>query len=106
MVYTFYRDETSPGQCAHREERPMKAAKRNQSRERCFLVSLLFLIVFNYPLVLAFNRTTPVFGIPLVILHLLGGWLLFIVVIFLIVRNLGRDEGEESPKADEGRNRP
>ena len=84
----------------------MKAAKRNRSRELCLLISLLFLIAFNYPLVLAFNRTDTVFGIPLLILHLLGGWLLFIVAIFLVARNLGGHGGEGRPGGDEGRNSP
>ena len=83
----------------------MKEAKHNRSRELCLLISLLFLLVFNYPLVLAFNRTLPVFGIPLIILYLLGGWLLFIFVTFLVVRNLGRNEGEV-PEEEEGRNGP
>jgi TRAP-type C4-dicarboxylate transport system permease small subunit len=83
----------------------MKEAKHNRSRELCLLISLLFLLVFNYPLVLAFNRTLPVFGIPLIILYLLGGWLLFIFVIFLVVRNLGRNEGEV-PEEEEGRTGP
>jgi hypothetical protein len=83
----------------------MKEAKYNRGRELCLLISLLFLLVFNYPLVLAFNRTLPVFGIPLIILYLLGGWLLFIFVTFLVVRNPGRNEGEV-PEEEEGRNGP
>lgn len=82
----------------------MKEAKYKRSRDLCLLIFLLFLLAFNYPLVLAFNRTVPVFGIPLIILHLLGGWLLFIVIIFLAVRNLGGNEGKELPEEDEGLN--
>lgn len=83
----------------------MNAEKSNHGRDLCLLVSLLLLVFFNYPLVLAFNRTTLVFGIPLLILYLLGGWLLFIVVIFLIVRNLGRNGHEEDPGSEQGRTR-
>jgi len=84
----------------------MREAEYNRGRELFLLIALLFLLVFNYPLMLAFNRTHPVFGVPLIILYLLGGWLLFIVIIFLSVRTLGRKEDEERLGEDEGRNGP
>jgi hypothetical protein len=80
----------------------MNSPGRRRSRELCLLVSLLFLLLFNYPLVLPFNRTTPVLGIPLGIFYLLGGWLLFIGIIFLISRNLGGRERGKRP-GTEGR---
>lgn len=67
---------------------------------------MLFLILFNYPLVLPFNRTTPVFGIPLLILHLLGGWLLFIVVAFFVARQLGRNGPDGRSGSEGGQDRP
>jgi uncharacterized membrane protein (DUF485 family) len=72
------------------------------SRETWLLYCLLFLVAFNFPFVLIFNRTLTVLGIPLLIAYLLVAWLLFILAIFLIVRQLDRLNETVTSDVDEG----
>ncbi len=61
---------------------------------------LLSIVIFNYPFALIFNRSRLVFGLPLAVLFLMGGWLLFIGGIYLFVRRLDRRSGNEPPCDD------
>ena len=58
---------------------------------------LLSIVVFDYPFIRMFNSSRMVFGLPLAIVYLLGGWLLFIGGIYLFVRRLDRNRGTEPP---------
>ncbi len=58
---------------------------------------LLSIVVFNYPFILVFNSSRLLFGLPLAVVYLLGGWLLFIGGIYLFVRRLDRNRGTEPP---------
>jgi len=84
----------------------MKASKHDHSKGVWLLCTLLYVVVFNYPFVQIFNRVKSIFGIPLVILCLLGGWLLFIAVIFLFVRKLNRHIEDASSEDEEEQSRP
>lgn len=42
-------------------------------------------LLFNYPLLMLFDRRVVVFGIPLVTLYLFAAWLLIIVCLAVLV---------------------
>jgi len=41
-------------------------------------------VLFNYPLLALFNRSTEIFGIPLLYAFLFGGWLLLIALMAFV----------------------
>lgn len=51
---------------------------------------LVYLVAFNYPVIELFNRQSLVLGVPLAVCYLLGGWLLFILLVFLFCRRQRR----------------
>lgn len=71
-----------------------------QYRDAWLAFFVLGIIMLNYPFLVIFNKTTPVFGIPLLILYFFLGWPLSILVIFLFSRHIssaqdGNAEQEE-----------
>jgi len=77
----------------------MRASHSSQQRSTWFSLSILYVVLFSFPLLQVFNRTILVFGIPLLILYLLLGWLLFIAIIYRFTRSLGKNgETEESAR--------
>jgi hypothetical protein len=66
-----------------------------QQRTSWLALSILYVVLFSFPLLQIFNRNTLVFGIPLLILYLLLGWLLFIWVIYRFSRRLGNSGGAD-----------
>jgi len=68
--------------------------------------SVLYVTLFTFPLLQVFNRTTRVFGIPLLVLYLLLGWLLFIGVIYRFTRRLGKSPPTRNAEHDPARERP
>ena len=80
----------------------MGSSRKDRTRGALLFGLLLSIVVFNYPFILMFNRSRLVFGLPLAILYLLGGWLLFIGGIYLFVRRLDRHNGSEAPRDDDG----
>lgn len=64
---------------------------------------VLGIIMLNYPFLVIFNKTTPIFGIPLLFLYFFIGWPLSIVVIFMFSRHVSstRNEEEEHDNGDE-----
>jgi len=50
-------------------------------------VFLLFFALFNFPILGLFNDNMIIGGIPLLYLYLFLAWLIFIILMYLIVRN-------------------
>ncbi len=80
----------------------MRSSRGDRIRGAWLFGLLLSIVVFNYPFFLMFNRSRMVFGLPLSVLYLLGGWLLFIGGIYLFVLRLDRNGGAE-PREDGGK---
>jgi len=49
----------------------------------CFVLGF---IMMNYPFISIFNKTTRPFGIPLLYLYLLTGWVFSIFIVYLFSR--------------------
>lgn len=56
----------------------------------CFVLGL---ITMNYPFISIFNKPTLPFGIPLLYLYLLTGWVLSICIVYLFSR-AAKDDSE------------
>ena len=83
-------------------------ATMNSDRNRgiWLFFSALFVTLFTYPLLQVFNRATLVFGVPLLVLYLLLGWLLFIGVIYRFTRRLGNRPPTQDAEREPARDRP
>ena len=53
--------------------------------QRLVALFLLGVLLFHYPLLALFNRTTQAFGIPLLYVYIFGAWALFIGLLARVV---------------------
>jgi hypothetical protein len=60
----------------------MRSTLRGQRLAALFLLGVL---LFNYPLLAVFNRTTEVFAIPLLYAYIFFAWALLIGLLALVV---------------------
>jgi len=74
----------------------MKPFDTKRVRKAWGLFFTLGIVMLNYPFIHIFNKDTPFFGIPLLILYFFLGWPLSIVVIFLFSRRLEKNDGSQS----------
>ena len=54
----------------------------------CFVLGL---IMMNYPFLRIFNRPILAFGLPLLYLYLLVGWVVSIIIVYLFSKAAGSD---------------
>ncbi|HBG07321.1 MAG: hypothetical protein A2075_15310 [Geobacteraceae bacterium GWC2_58_44] len=66
----------------------IRRLKLKDSWAICFVLGL---IMMNYPFVSIFNKPALPFGIPLLYLYLLLGWLFSIFIIYLFSRAAAND---------------
>jgi len=52
-------------------------------------IFLLFFALLNFPIIGFFNKKDMIVGIPLLYFYLFFVWLVFIILMFLIVRKKG-----------------
>lgn len=90
-----------------RKHHEMKAARKLPMKDAWVIWFALGVIMLNYPFLHIFNKTAPVFGIPLTILYFFIGWPASIFVIYLFTVYLGRgadgrNGGNGGGRADNG----
>lgn len=78
----------------------MRQLKPFQYKDAWLAFFVLGIIMLNYPFLVIFNKTTPVFGIPLLILYFFVGWPLSIFVIYIFARNISLFNGENAEQED------
>lgn len=66
----------------------IRRLKLKDSWAICFVLGL---VMMNYPFLSIFNKPAMTFGIPLLYLYLLVGWLFSILIIYLFSRAAGKD---------------
>lgn len=66
-----------------RKEATTRRLKFKDSWAICFVLGL---IMMNYPFISIFNKPSSPFGIPLLYLYLILGWLFSIFIIYLFSR--------------------
>lgn len=84
----------------------MATPHSDQHRSIWLFLSILYVVLCSFPLLQVFNRNTLVFGIPLLILYLLLGWLLFIWVIYRFTCRLDKNGATEDSGHDKAHERP
>lgn len=78
----------------------MKGRNNKPLHEAWVIFFFLGVVMLNYPFLHIFNKTTPLFGIPLLVLYLMIGWPLSIAVVYIFSRYLGK-ETETDPSSTE-----
>ena len=59
--------------------------RRLQLRESWIIFFILGIIMMTFPFLHIFNKPVLVFGIPLLFLYLIAGWIISIIVIYLFM---------------------
>lgn len=54
--------------------------------QKLIIISVLFLILFNFPILSIFNNGDSINGIPTLYVYVFSVWILFIVVIFNVMK--------------------
>lgn len=80
----------------------MKLLKPFQHKDAWLAFFVLGIIMLNYPFLVICNKTTPIFGIPMLVLYFLVGWPLSIVVIFVFSRSLSKENESDDDKGKPG----
>lgn len=84
----------------------MATPPAGQHRTSWLFLSILYVTLFSFPLLQVFNRNTLIFGIPLLILYLLLGWLLFIWVMYRFACRFGKPDNADDSGHQGARERP
>ncbi|NBB29021.1 hypothetical protein [Cellulophaga sp. BC115SP] len=66
--------------------------KESLKEQRLFIISCLFLLLYNFPIISIFNLDTQIAGIPSLFLYVFVLWLILIIVIYLNVRELNKNQ--------------
>jgi hypothetical protein len=59
---------------------------KKRHEQKLIILSLLLLLCFNMPLLLLFDSTQPVLGIPLIYVYFFSLWLFSILISLLVIR--------------------
>lgn len=54
---------------------------------KLFLLGILAVLLFNFPLLSLPNKITLIFGIPQLYVYVFGVWFILLLLVFLIVEN-------------------
>jgi hypothetical protein len=72
----------------HVKEGVIRRLKLKDTWVVCYVLGF---IMMNYPFLSIFNKPRLAFGIPLLYLYLLTGWIFSIFIVFLFSRAAGRE---------------
>ena len=78
----------------------MKVQNHKPLHEAWVIFFCLGVVMLNYPFLHIFNKDTPIFGIPLLVIYLMIGWPLSIVVVYIFAVYLGK-EADDGPSTTE-----
>ena len=70
----------------------MRLLKPFQYKDSWLAFFILGIIMLNFPFLVICNKTTTLFGIPLLIFYFFTGWPISIWVIYLFSRHIGLDQ--------------
>ncbi|WP_044170787.1 hypothetical protein [Flectobacillus major] len=71
--------------------------KETLKEQKLIVVSCLFLLLFNFPIISIFNLETQVAGIPLLFFYVFSLWIILIVVIYINVREVNKNQDNSQP---------
>lgn len=76
---------------------------RNRTKDRLSALFVLGLVLFLPPVLLIFNRSGRVFGIPLLFLYVFCAWALIILLAWLATRGMSFEAPAEPQAQEDGR---
>ncbi len=59
---------------------------KKRHEEKLVILSLLMILAMNIPLLLIFDSSKPVFGLPLICIYIFSACLFSIVITFIILK--------------------
>jgi 4-hydroxybenzoate polyprenyltransferase len=60
--------------------------------QKLVVISILFLILFNFPMLSIFNNGDSINGIPTLYMYVFFIWTLFIAIIYNVLRKEGNEK--------------
>ena len=69
--------------------------------QKLIIISVLFLILFNFPIISIFNKGGNINGIPTLYMYVFFVWILFIIIIFNVLRKSSK-ENQKDEQCDFG----
>lgn len=64
-------------------------------KESWVIFFILGIIMLNYPFLNIFNKSTSIFGLPVLYIYLTAGWFISILVIYLFTKSINNTEKRE-----------
>ena len=65
--------------------------KEQFKEQKLLLLSITFLILFNFPIISIFNFETTINGIPTLYFYVFTLWIMMITIIFILVNDNGNE---------------
>ncbi|RTY71515.1 hypothetical protein EKM05_01855 [Flavobacterium sp. GSP27] len=59
---------------------------KKRHEQKLVILSVLILLALNIPLLLLFDSSKPIFGLPLIYLYIFSAWLFSIAITYLIIK--------------------
>ena len=64
-------------------------------KESWVIFFILGIIMLNYPFLNIFNKSTSLFGLPVLYIYFTAGWFISILVIYLFTKSINTTEKRE-----------
>jgi len=64
-------------------------------KESWVIFFILGIIMLNYPFLNIFNKSTSIFGFPILYIYFTAGWFISILVIYLFTKSIHTNEKRE-----------
>ncbi|WP_395048995.1 hypothetical protein [Flavobacterium sp.] len=59
---------------------------KKRHEQKLIILSMLMLLALNLPLLLLFDSSKPLFGLPIIYIYIFSAWLFSIATTFLIIK--------------------
>jgi hypothetical protein len=59
---------------------------KKRHEQKLIILSLLLLLAFNIPLLLLFDSSKPVLGLPIIYIYIFSIWLFSVAISYLIIK--------------------
>ena len=69
-------------------------------KESWIIFFILGIIMLNYPFLHIFNKPAELFGFPVLLIYIIGGWAASILVIYLFTKSIKTDNGNDGRSTD------
>jgi hypothetical protein len=67
-------------------------------RESWIIFFILGIIMLNYPFLHIFNKPVEIFGLPVLLIYIIGGWAASILVIYLFTKSIKSGDDNDNDR--------